>query len=366
VPRAIVSAVSDWRPSSGTIGAADGEIRLIFSTSSDASPHRIAMTQHHLKATPDNVHWGYWDGSLAPVLRIASGDRVTIETISGDFAHLPKADSGFGILPGHSEALEKCRRGPGPHAMSGPIEIAGAEPGDVLEVRVADIQLRQDWGWNLQMPCMGTLPEDFPEKRLIHVALDAAARRRNSRRKDRAGLAAPTAACRCSPPASWGRLSTKEPRAFGGNMDNKELGVGATIYFPVFVKGALFSAGDGHALQGDGEVCLTAIETALTGTFDFVLRKDMQLVTPRAERGDVWITMGFDEDLDDAVKHALRDMITLIGELTGLAASDTYTLCSLAADLRVTQTVDGNKGIHCVIRKDRLPDRGALTQARCA
>jgi len=111
---------------------------------------------------------------------------------------------------------------------------------------------------------------------------------------------------------------------------------------------------------------LTAIETALTGTFDFVLRKDMQLVTPRAERGDVWITMGFDEDLDDAVKHALRDMITLIGELTGLAASDAYTLCSLAADLRVTQTVDGNKGIHCVIRKDRLPDRGALTQARCA
>jgi acetamidase/formamidase len=324
------------------------------------------MTQHHLKATPDNVHWGYWDGSLAPVLRIASGDRVTIETISGDFAHLPKADSGFGILPGHSKALEKCRRGPGPHAMSGPIEIDGAEPGDVLEVRVADIQLRQDWGWNLQMPCMGTLPEDFPEKRLIHVALDAAA---NTGKLPWGQLIPLDPFFGCfgvAPPASWGRLSTKEPRAFGGNMDNKELGVGATIYFPVFVEGALFSAGDGHALQGDGEVCLTAIETALTGTFDFVLRKDMQLVTPRAERGDVWITMGFDEDLDDAVKHALRDMITLIGELTGLAASDAYTLCSLAADLRVTQTVDGNKGIHCVIRKDRLPDRGALTQARSA
>src|SRR6478735_3651493 len=152
---------------------------------------------------------------------------------------------GFGILPGHSEALEKCRRGPGPHAMSGPIEIAGAEPGDVLEVRVADIQLRQDWGWNLQMPCMGTLPEDFPEKRLIHVALDAAA---NTGKLPWGQLIPLDPFFGCfgvAPPASWGRLSTKEPRAFGGNMDNKELGVGATIYFPVFVEGALFSAGDG-------------------------------------------------------------------------------------------------------------------------
>ena len=137
--------------------------------------------------------------------------------------------------------------------MSGPIEIAGAEPGDVLEVRVADIQLRQDWGWNLQMPCMGTLPEDFPEKRLIHVALDAAA---NTGKLPWGQLIPLDPFFGCfgvAPPASWGRLSTKEPRAIGGNKDNKELGVGATIYFPVFVDRdgvdghVRFRAAQGHA-----------------------------------------------------------------------------------------------------------------------
>jgi acetamidase/formamidase len=319
------------------------------------------MTHHYLKTTPETVHWGYWDGSLAPVLKIGSGDRVTIETVSGDVGQLPAAESGFVILPDHRAVLDAGRRGPGPHQLTGPIEIAGAEPGDVLEVRVVDIKLRQNWGWNLQLPWMGTLPEDFQEYRLAHVALDAAMNTGRLPWGQTIPLAPFFGAFGVAPPASWGRLSSKEPRAFGGNMDNKELGVGATVYFPVFNRGALFSAGDGHALQGDGEVCLTAIETALTGTFDFILRKDMKLQNPRAERDDVWITMGFDEDLDDAVKHALRDMIRLIGERTGLGASDAYMLCSLAADLRVTQTVDGNKGIHCVIRKDRLPAHGELT-----
>ena len=113
-------------------------------------------------------------------------------------------------------------------------------------------------------------------------------------------------------------------------MDNKELGVGTTTYFPVFVPGALFSAGDGHGLQGDGEVCLTAIETPLTGTFEFHVRKDMKLKTPRAEKPDAWITMGFDQDLDDAAKQALRDMIALIREKSDLSAQDAYTLCSLS------------------------------------
>jgi acetamidase/formamidase len=324
------------------------------------------MTHHYLKATPETIHWGYWDGSLAPVLKIASGDRVTIETVSGDVSDLPTPESGFVVLPDHRAVLEAGRRGPGPHQLTGPVEVEGAEPGDVLEVRIAEVALRQNWGWNLQMPCMGTLPEDFQKRRLIHVALDDATNSGTLPWGQTIPLEPFFGAFGVAPPASWGRLSSKEPRAFGGNMDNKELGVGATVYFPVFTKGALFSAGDGHALQGDGEVCLTAIETALTGTFDFVVRKDMKLQTPRAERADVWVTMGFDEDLDDAVKHALRDMIRLIGELTGLGASDAYTLCSLVADLRVTQMVDGNKGIHCVIRKDRLPARGELTGGRAA
>ena len=127
------------------------------------------------------------------------------------------------------------------------------------------------------------------------------------------------------------------------------------MYIPVFVKGALLELGDGHAAQGDGEVDQTAIETNLKGRIQVVVRKDMKLTAPRAEQADAWITMGFDEDLDYAVKHALRDMIKLIGEYAGLSPQDAYTLCSIAADFRVTQTVDGNKGIHCVLAKGALP-----------
>jgi acetamidase/formamidase len=230
-------------------------------------------------------------------------------------------------------------------------------PGDVLEVRLLDIRFRDDWGWNIQVPWLGTLPEDFPELRRLHIPIDRARNIASLPWGQEIPLAPFFGNFGVAPPPAWGRLASTQPRAFGGNMDNKELGVGNITYFPVFVAGALFSAGDGHGVQGDGEVCLSALETALTGTFEFHLRRDLRLTTPRAEKPDCWITMGFDEDLDDAAKQALRDMIRLIGEHSGLSAQDAYTLCSLAADLRVTQTVDGNKGIHCVLPKARLPRR---------
>jgi acetamidase/formamidase len=311
---------------------------------------------HYLPSIPGNVQWGLWDGRLASVLRIASGDRVTIETLSGEPDDLPDPALGFSMVPGHREVLASAVRGPGPHLLTGPIHVEGAEPGDVLEVRVLDIRLRADWGWNLQVPTLGTLPEDFPELRRIHIPLD---RTRNVARLpwgQELELSPFFGNFGVAPPTNWGRLSSKEPRAFGGNMDNKELGVGCTVYFPVFVRGALFSAGDGHALQGDGEVCLTAIEAALGGTFEFHVRRDLRLKSPRAETPSDFITMGFDEDLDDAAKAALRAMIALIRERSGLSAQDAYTLCSIAADLRVTQMVDGNKGIHCVLAKSRMPD----------
>jgi acetamidase/formamidase len=315
------------------------------------------MTHHHLPATPDTVRWGHWDGSLPPVLTIRSGDSVTIDTLSGEPADLPDTMSGYTVLPEHRDVLAAGYAGPGPHFLTGPIAVEGAKAGDVLEVRIRELKFLQNWGWNLQAPLLGTLPEDFPELRRIHVPLD---RERNVVRMpwgQELALEPFFGNFGVAPPVSWGRLSSKEPRAFGGNMDNKELGVGTMVYFPIFVDGALFCAGDGHALQGDGEVCLTAIETALAGTFEFIVRTDMKLALPRAEKPEAWITMGFDEDLDDAVKQALRDMIKLIGELSGLSPQDAYTLCSIAADLRVTQTVDGNKGIHCVLPKAKLPPR---------
>ena len=238
------------------------------------------MTRHHLPAKPGTVRWGHWDGSLPPVLTIRSGDTVTIDTLSGEPEDLPDAISGFTIVPGHREVLDAGYVGPGPHFLTGPIAIEGAEPGDVLEVRIHEIELRQDWGWNLQVPLRGTLPEDFPELRRLHVPLD----RKNNRARmpwgQELALEPFFGNFGVAPPLHWGRLSSKEPRVFGGNMDNKELGAGTTTYFPVFVDGALFSAGDGHALQGDGEVCLTAIETALTGTFEFIVRTDMKLDAP--------------------------------------------------------------------------------------
>ncbi len=157
-----------------------------------------------------------------------------------------------------------------------------------------------------------------------------------------------------APPPEWGRCTSIIPRAFGGNLDNKELTAGSTLFLPVFVEGALFSCGDGHGAQGDGEVNVTAIETALTGTFEFHVRRDLRLTTPRAETPDHVVTMGLDPDLDRCAERALREMIDLVVARTGITRDEAYALCSIAADLRVTQTVNQHKGVHCMLRKEYL------------
>jgi acetamidase/formamidase len=306
-------------------------------------------THHKLTTQLDTVHWGCYDAALAPVLTIKSGDTVTVDSISGGPESLPPEGSGFTVLSEHREILAKTPRGPGPHLLTGPIAVDGAQPGDALKVEILDIQLRQNWGFNLTRPLLGALPDDFPNARQIHIGLDAA------RAKARMpwGLEVPTApffGCMgVAPPAAWGRQTSVVPRAFGGNIDNRELVAGTTLYLPVFHPGALFSVGDGHAAQGHGEVNLTAIETALTGTFRLSIEKAKGLTLPRAETPTHVITMAFDTDLDQAVTVALREMIQLICDTAGLAPEDAYALCSVAADLVVTQVVDGNKGIHVTL-----------------
>src|SRR6516165_2144597 len=181
------------------------------------------MSQHHhLSAKPGHVHLGFWDGTLPPVMTIKSGDRVTIDTLSGEVPDLPDAASGFTLLPEHRDVLVHGLWGPGPHLLTGPIAVEGARKRHVLEVRILDITLRQDWGWNLQLPLHGTLPEDFPSLRRIHVPID---REKGLIRMPwgQALLAAPFFGnFGVAPPREWRRLSSKEPRAFGGNMDNKE------------------------------------------------------------------------------------------------------------------------------------------------
>jgi acetamidase/formamidase len=311
------------------------------------------MTHHRLTASPETSHWGYFDASQPAVLTIRSGDRVTIDTVSGGPGVLPPA--GFHVPP-ELLAIHAAEPGIpfGPHILTGPVAVEGAEPGDVLEIRILNVQLRQDWGYNFNGPLAGTLPDDFPTYHLMHIPLD---RERMTGRLPW-GLELPLrpffGVMGVAPPASWRRCTSTIPRAFGGNIDNKELVAGTTLYLPVFVAGALFSCGDGHAVQGDGEVNDTALETALSGTFEFVLRKDLGLTYPRAETSTHLVTFGMDPDLDRCVEKALRDMIALVVERCGVTPEQAYALCSLAADLRITQTVNQHKGVHCMLAKHLL------------
>jgi acetamidase/formamidase len=312
----------------------------------------MAATHHELAASVSTCHWGSFDAALAPVLTIQPGDRVTVHSVTGAPEVLP--DSGFHVPPELHDIHRALRPEPG-HLLTGPIRIEGARPDDVLEVRILEVQLRQDWGYTRVRPLWGTLPEDFPEPRLIHIALDATRMVGRLPWGTELPLRPFFGVMGVAPPVAWGRISTIQPRAHGGNLDNKELVAGTTLYLPVWHEGALFSAGDGHAAQGDGEVCVTAIETALSGTFEFQLRRDLgRLRFPQAETADAHITMAANADLDDAAKDALRDMIALIRRRTNLDATEAYMLCSLAADVRVTQLVNEQKGCHVVLPKAAL------------
>lgn len=310
------------------------------------------MPAHHtLDPTPQTVHWGHLDAAIPPRLTIDSGDTVTVNTVSG--GRLEVADLAI-MRPEHREIVEKLRPVLGPHILTGPIAVRGAQPGDTLEVRIRTIELAADWGYNVIRPLKGTLPEDFPELQRRLIAID--------RKTATAALPwGPTLPLRpffgilaTAPRPEYGTVSSVEPREFGGNMDNKELVAGTSVFLPVFVPGANFSVGDGHAVQGDGEVCLTALETCLTGALELVLHRERRLAFPRAVTPTHYIAMGMDPDLDDAARQALRDMIAWLVELKGWKPAEAYVFCSLACDLHVTQLVDGNKGIHAMVSRELI------------
>lgn len=307
-----------------------------------------------LQASPETCAWGYFDAALEPVAEIASGSEIIIETVSGGPDHLPPRDAGFHVPQELFDIHARSDRILPGHILTGPVAVTGARAGDVLQVDILDVKFRQDWGWNLIRPLAGTLPEDFPNQRVEILPIDIDA---NTSRMPW-GLDLPLApffgVMGVAPPRQWGRVSTIQPRLHGGNIDNKELVAGTTLYLPVQTDGALFSCGDGHAVQGDGEVCVTAIETALEGRFRLTARDDLGFDYPHAETPTHLITMGMHEDLDRCVEMALRQMIAWIVRQTGMSREDAYMLCSLAGDLRVTQTVNGNKGIHMMMAKDHV------------
>lgn len=323
---------------------------------------------HHLHATPETVRFGAFDAAFPPVLTVQSGDLVVMQCVSGPAEVMPPEGSGLAVPPALAEIHKAVAAGAmprlGPHLVTGPVAVAGAEPGDCLRVDIEAVELGADWGYNHFRALVGTLPEDFPYRRLIHIPVDRAA---NTCRlpfgPDNHGLTLPLApffgVMGVAPPVEWGQISTKEPRAHGGNLDNKELVAGSTLYLPVHRPGGLFSAGDGHGVQGDGEVCVTALEMCLTGHFRFSLEKGdgarrPALRYPRAETPTHYISMGMHEDLDIAMKQALREMIAFITARSNLSAADAYQFCSLAVDFHVTQTVNGEKGVHGLLRKGLL------------
>ena len=306
-----------------------------------------------IDAGPETVHWGYFDALLKPVLTIDSGDRVVMSSVSGPPELMPKPP--FVVPP----ALPAIHAANGKqrffgHMCTGPVAVRGAKAGQVLQVDIEAIELNYDWGYNTIRPLAGALPDDFKEFRLIHLALDRARMVGKLPWGQEIPLRPFFGVMAVAPPAAWGVIPTPPPRRNGGNMDNKELVAGTTLYLPIFTDGALFSVGDGHGAQGDGEVCITAIETGLIGTFRLTARDDMKLEWPMAETPTHMMTMAFDPDLDDCVVIALRQMLDLVCARAGLDRYQAYTLLSLAADLRITQVVNGNKGVHVMLEKRYL------------
>ncbi|MBC9209195.1 acetamidase/formamidase family protein [Roseomonas aerophila] len=317
-------------------------------------------TTHTLPAKPETVRFGAFDASFGPVLTVQSGDTVVMECVSGHAEIMPPPESGLKVPPAlaaiHAAGIPRL----GPHIVTGPVAIEGAEAGDALEVFIEKVELGADWGYNHFRPLVGTLPEDFPYRRLLHIPVDRAANTCKLPFGPGGGLSLPLSpffgVMGVAPPIEWGQISTKEPRAHGGNLDNKELVEGTTLWLPVHAPGALFSAGDGHGVQGDGEVCVTALEMCLTGHFRFTLHKgggarSPVLRFPRAETPTHYISMGIHEDLDLAMKQALREMIAFIVARAGVSEADAYQFCSLAVDFHVTQTVNGEKGVHGMLKK---------------
>jgi acetamidase/formamidase len=305
---------------------------------------------HRLEATPTTVAYGYYWAEARPALRIASGDIIDVDTL---LTNSPTGLQRAGVPDDKIQASLKSivtdvtgdRRGPGGHILTGPVYVEGAEPGDALEVKILSIDLPIDYGYN---GCSGFVPENcergVPSKILT---LD----RKNMTAEFAPGIVIPLrpfyGSMGVAPAPALGRVSSNPPGRHAGNMDNKELVAGSTLFIPVFASGALFEIGDGHGAQGDGEVDQTAIETSLRGRLQLTVRKDMKLTWPRAETATDYISMAADPDLAVATKTAIQEMVDFLVTAKKLTKHQAYQVVSLAGNVAITQLVDKpNVGVH--------------------
>jgi acetamidase/formamidase len=334
-----------------------------------ATAHTQKPTVHQLPATPATVVHGYYWSEAKPALRINSGDIVEIETM---LTSSPRALEGMGVKPEDVPQFvrdimaDTGAKRVGGHILTGPIYVEGAEPGDVLEVRIQSITLPIAYGYN---GCGGFVaelcrnPGDTASGRGGRGGGGGRSRLILLDRKKMTAEVAPgiTVPLRpfwgsmgVAPAPELGAVNSNPPSRHAGNLDNKELVAGTTLYIPIFAKGALLFTGDGHAAQGDGEVDQTAIETNLKGRIQLIVRKDMKLDWPRAETPTHWITMGTDTSLVVATKTAIKEMVKFLQETKGITQIQAYQAASMAADLRITELVDGNVGVHMMIAKSYL------------
>jgi acetamidase/formamidase len=316
---------------------------------------------HRLEATPATVAYGYYWSEAAPVLRIASGDIIDVDTL---LTNTPAGLESAGVSDARIQSSLKAivaevtgeRRGPGGHILTGPVYIEGAEPGDVLEVKILSIDLAIDYGYN---GCSGILPENCEAGLAVRIV---PLERKTMRAQFAPGIAVPLrpffGSMGVAPPPEAGRVSSNPPGRHAGNLDNRELIAGSTLYIPVFARGALFEVGDGHVAQGDGEVDQTAIETSLRGRLQLTVRKDMKLEWPRAETPTDYISMATDPDLLVATKTAIQEMVNFLAAEKHLTRHEAYQLVSISGNVAVTQLVDKpNVGVHVRLPKSIFLER---------
>jgi len=307
------------------------------------------MADYRLDATDETTVVGVFDQARRPVMTVDSGDTVDIET-NTHWGNVIYPDTTLDdIIRLRTEVYPDV----GPHTLTGPVEVKGAKAGQILKVEILELVPRTH-GFNLFYPGAfgtGLLPEDFPDGEIRHFEHDL---------DNMTTSFSPSITIPLKPflgimgvaPPDPGPHSTVPPGPYGGNMDLAELTDGTTAYLPIWNDGAHFSIGDAHSKQGNGEVCLTAIESAFHNSrLRLSVIDDRQIERPFAETPESWITMGFDEDLLIAAKVALRDMISLLQAEYGLSAGEAYSLCSITSDLSITQVVNRTRGVHVSIAK---------------
>jgi len=312
----------------------------------------VKTTLHEIPLERRTLH-GHFSRDLEPVAEVRPGDVIRFATL----------DAGWGVEPPREDGSQRERFSPldeeldAGHALIGPVAVLGAVAGQTLAVGIEEVRVGP-FGWSVaggwSTPLNDRLGVGEGESRVLAWELDADAGVGRDRDGREVALA-PFLGVLGMPPAEPGIHPTGPPRAWGGNLDCKELVVGTTLFLPIPVDGALFSAGDGHALQGDGEVSSTAIECPLDrAQLSLSLRDDFELAAPIARTRDSWLAFGLGETLDEAAGNAIEGMLRLMERELGLERRDALALASLVVDLRITQVVNGVQGVHAVLRDDAI------------